>query len=69
MKLTVIIPVFNEAKTIEEIVRRVQKTGLRARIFEVPIVFNPREYSEGKKIKMKDAFIAVWTLVKYRFVD
>jgi glycosyltransferase involved in cell wall biosynthesis len=41
----------------------------RARIFEVPIVFNPREYSEGKKIKMKDAFIAVWTLVKYRFVD
>ncbi|KAF0107455.1 MAG: putative glycosyltransferase [Anaerolineaceae bacterium] len=41
----------------------------RARIFEVPIIFNPREYSEGKKIKMKDAFIAVWTLVKYRFVD
>jgi glycosyltransferase involved in cell wall biosynthesis len=41
----------------------------KIRLFEVPIVFNPREYSEGKKIKMKDAFIAVWTLVKYRFVD
>lgn len=39
------------------------------RIYEVPIRFNPREYSEGKKIKMKDAFIAVWALLKYRFVD
>ena len=41
----------------------------RARIFEVPITFNPRDYSEGKKIKLKDAFEAVWALVKYRFVD
>jgi glycosyltransferase involved in cell wall biosynthesis len=39
------------------------------RIFEVPISFNPRDYSEGKKIKLKDAFEAVWTLLKYRFVD
>jgi glycosyltransferase involved in cell wall biosynthesis len=41
----------------------------KVRIFEVPITFNPRDYSEGKKIKMKDAFEAVWTLIKYRFVD
>ena len=41
----------------------------RYRIFEVPISFNPRDYSEGKKIKLKDAFEAVWTLLKYRFVD
>lgn len=39
------------------------------RIFEVPISFNPRDYSEGKKIKLKDAFEAVWTLLKYRFVE
>ncbi len=39
------------------------------RIYEVPISFNPREYSEGKKIKMSDGFIAMWTLFKYRFVD
>jgi glycosyltransferase involved in cell wall biosynthesis len=39
------------------------------RIFEVPITFNPRDYSEGKKIKLKDAFEAVWALLKYRFVD
>ena len=39
------------------------------RVFEVPITFNPRDYSEGKKIKMKDAFMAIWTLIKYRFVE
>lgn len=39
------------------------------RIFEVPITFNPRDYDEGKKIGLKDAFEAVWTLLKYRFVD
>jgi len=38
-------------------------------IFEVPITFNPREYSEGKKIGLKDAFEAIWTLLKYRIVD
>ena len=39
------------------------------RIFEVPITFNPRDYEEGKKIGLKDAFEAVWALIKYRFVD
>ncbi len=39
------------------------------RIFEVAISFNPRSYAEGKKIKLKDAFEAVWTLLKYRIVD
>jgi glycosyltransferase involved in cell wall biosynthesis len=41
----------------------------KVRVFEVPITFNPREYSEGKKIKAKDAVIAMWTLLKYRFVN
>jgi len=41
----------------------------KIRIFEVPITFNPRDYSEGKKIKFKDAIAAVWTLLKYRFTD
>jgi glycosyltransferase involved in cell wall biosynthesis len=39
------------------------------RIYEVSISFNPRDYSEGKKIKFYDAFEAVWALIKYRFVD
>ncbi len=41
----------------------------RHHIYEVPITFDPREYSQGKKIGLKDAFEAVWTLLKYRFVD
>jgi glycosyltransferase involved in cell wall biosynthesis len=41
----------------------------RVRIFEVPISFNPRDYNQGKKIRMIDAFYAVWALIKYRFVD
>lgn len=39
------------------------------RIFEVPISFNPRDYAQGKKIKLRDAFEAVWTLLKYRVMD
>ncbi|MBN2499871.1 MAG: glycosyltransferase family 2 protein [Anaerolineales bacterium] len=39
------------------------------RIYEVPISFNPRPYDEGKKIKAKDGFIAMWALIKYRFVN
>ena len=39
------------------------------RIFEVPISFNPRDYADGKKIKLHDAFEAIWALLKYRFVD
>jgi len=39
------------------------------RIFEVPITFNPRDYAEGKKIGLGDAFEAIWALIKYRFVD
>ena len=41
----------------------------KVRVYEVPITFNPRDYSEGKKIGMKDAFQALWTLLKFRFVD
>ena len=41
----------------------------KVRIFEVPITFNPREYEEGKKIGLGDAFEAVWSLIRYRFTD
>jgi SAM-dependent methyltransferase len=38
---------------------------MRARVWEVPISYAGRTYEEGKKIGLKDAFKAVWTLVKY----
>ncbi len=50
-----------------EFTAKVLKQGIR--IYEVPISYNGREWSEGKKIKWTDAPIALWTLVKYRFVD
>jgi glycosyltransferase involved in cell wall biosynthesis len=50
-----------------EFTAKVLKRHLR--IFEVPISFDPRSYKEGKKIKLKDAFEAVWVLLKYRFMD
>ncbi len=41
----------------------------KARLYEVPISFNPRNYREGKKIRLKDAFVAAWTLVRYRIFN
>ena len=38
---------------------------MRAGIFEVPISYHGRTYEEGKKIGLKDAFQAVWTILKY----
>jgi glycosyltransferase involved in cell wall biosynthesis len=39
------------------------------RIDEVPIKVKPRGYREGKKITWKDGLVAVWALIKYRFID
>lgn len=36
------------------------------KILEVPIDFSPRGFEEGKKIKTKDGFIAIWKIIKYR---
>jgi glycosyltransferase involved in cell wall biosynthesis len=38
---------------------------LRARVFEVPISYYGRTYDEGKKIGLKDAFQAVWTVLRF----
>jgi len=50
-----------------EITAKVLKRGHR--IFEVPISYYGREYSEGKKITWREGPKAIWTLIKYRFVD
>ncbi len=41
----------------------------KIRIYEVPISYHGRTVEEGKKIGLKDAFEAVWTLVKCRWWD
>ena len=50
-----------------EITAKLLRRGIR--IYEVPISYTGREFEEGKKITWRDGFIALWTLVKYRFTD
>ncbi len=50
-----------------EVTAKLRKRGYK--ICEVPVQFNPRTVSQGKKIGWKDGFEAVWTLIKYRFID
>jgi len=50
-----------------EVTAKVRKKGYR--IFEIPIRYTPRTIKEGKKIRWKDGLIAIWTLIKYRFID
>jgi glycosyltransferase involved in cell wall biosynthesis len=39
--------------------------AMRVRIYEVPISYHGRTYEEGKKIGLKDAFKAVYTIVRF----
>lgn len=39
------------------------------RIYEIPISYYGRNYAEGKKISWKHGFGALWSLLKYRFID
>ena len=39
------------------------------KIYEVPIKFKPRSFTEGKKITWFDGLKAVYYLIKYRFFD
>src|ERR1700678_3614610 len=37
------------------------------KIAEVPIAYKPRSADEGKKIRHSDGWLAIWTLIRYRF--
>lgn len=37
--------------------------------YEVPISYQGRSYEDGKKITIKDAFVALYCIFKYRFFD
>ncbi|MDP2585504.1 MAG: glycosyltransferase family 2 protein [Candidatus Levybacteria bacterium] len=51
-----------------EITAKLLKKGYK--ILEIPISTKPRGYDEGKKLNtVKDGFIALWSLLKYRFID
>ncbi|MDQ1301766.1 MAG: Undecaprenyl-phosphate mannosyltransferase [Chloroflexota bacterium] len=50
-----------------EITAKILKRGYR--IYEVPISYTGREYTEGKKIDWRDGLTVMWTLLKYRLTE
>lgn len=46
---------------------KVAKNGFR--IYEVPISYSGRDYSEGKKITWKDGIVAIFTMLWFRFFN
>jgi len=50
-----------------ELTVKVLKKGCQ--IYEVPISYYGRKFSEGKKLTWRDGVVALWTLIKYRFVN
>ena len=50
-----------------EFTAKVAKTNFR--IYEVPISYNGRDYSEGKKITWKDGVAAIWYIIKFKFTN
>jgi glycosyltransferase involved in cell wall biosynthesis len=57
----------NRFELCPELVSKIAKR--KYKIFEVPISFNGRSKNEGKKLRLRDGIIAIWTLIKYRFAD
>jgi len=49
-----------------EVTAKVRKRGLAIR--EVPVSYHARSVGAGKKIRWWDGVIALWTLIKYRFL-
>ena len=50
-----------------EITAKIAKRSLS--VYEVPISYHGRKYSEGKKIGWKDGVSAIWTILKYWYID
>jgi len=48
-----------------EMTVKIARAGYR--VYETPISYSGRDYSEGKKITWRDAFPTLWALVKHRF--
>jgi dolichol-phosphate mannosyltransferase len=48
-----------------EVTAKLSRLG--EKIAEVPIKYSPRTADEGKKIRYSDGWMAIWTLIRYRF--
>jgi dolichol-phosphate mannosyltransferase len=59
--------VYNRFEFCPEVTAKVSKMGYK--ITELPMNYYPRSFDEGKKMNWRDGIIALWVLVKYRFVN
>lgn len=50
-----------------ELTVKVLKSGYQ--IYEVPVTYFGRKFSEGKKLTWRDGVVALWTLIKFRFIS
>ena len=50
-----------------EFTAKVARRGLR--VYEIPISYSGRDYSEGKKIGWKDGLAALWYIIRYAIAD
>lgn len=50
-----------------EVTAKVLRRGYK--IVEVPISYQPRDFAEGKKIRWTDGLMAMWLLIRYRFLS
>ncbi|MFT7667531.1 MAG: glycosyltransferase involved in cell wall biosynthesis [Planctomycetota bacterium] len=69
MKLEVVQKLDIQSRTFAvepEMTAKIAK--MRVRVYEVPISYSGRDYDEGKKIGLKDAFIAIWAIVIWHFM-
>ena len=50
-----------------EVTAKVARMGCH--IYEIPVSYSGRDYSEGKKIGWKDALVAFYCIIRYHFFD
>jgi glycosyltransferase involved in cell wall biosynthesis len=50
-----------------ELTAKIFKRGYR--VYEIPITYDGRGYDEGKKIGWRDGVVALWVLLRYRFLE
>ena len=54
----------NDFSFCPEVTTKLSNLGIK--IHEVPISYKGRDYKDGKKIGLKDAFFAIRTILKYK---
>jgi glycosyltransferase involved in cell wall biosynthesis len=52
-----------------EVTAKIARRRPAVRVYEVPISYAGRTYEEGKKIRLKDAFNALYCILRYRYFD